>query len=323
MRLGYLTVPFLDRPLDAALDVAVDLGLDAVELPAGGFFGTAHLDVVALQEDAAATEATHERVRSRGLEISALALHGNPVHPLSERREEYRQQFEAACDVAERLGVRRLTLLAGLPAAGPEDRYPNWITFPFPEELESALHWQWQEVLIPHWQAAARRADDHGVRLCFEMVPGDCVYNPRTFLRLRDALDIEVSCNLDPSHFFHQGIDPVAAVHRLGTTIGNVHAKDAEVHPEVARVDGLLDTAPLDDIEHRGWSYRTVGWGHPEEFWRRFLGALRRVGYDGVVSIEHEDVLLSRQEGLRQAVELLRRLLPREPQEGGWWAPHS
>ena len=317
MRLGYLTVPFLDRPLESALNLAVELGLDTVEIPAGGFFDTSHLDPTALaEEDVAKLDAA---VRERGLEISALALHGNPVHPDDARRKAYDLQFEAACRVAQRLGVRRFTLLAGLPGAGPGARYPNWITFPFPEELETGLAWQWEHVLIPHWQVAARRAADHGVALCFEMVPGDCVFNPRAFLRLRDALDVEVWCNLDPSHFFHQGIDPVAAVHRLAGTIGHVHAKDAFIHDEVARVDGLFDTSPLGAVETRGWSYRTVGWGHGERFWRGFLGALRLAGYDDVVSIEHEDALLAREEGLRQAAELLRPMLPRRPREKAWW----
>ena len=126
-------------------------------------------------------------VRDRGLEISALALHGNPVHPDDARRKAYDLQFEARCPVAQRLGVRRFTLLAGLPGAGPGARYPNWITFPFPEELKGT-GLEWEHALIPHWQVAARRAADHGVALCFEMVPGDCVFNPRAFLRLRDAL---------------------------------------------------------------------------------------------------------------------------------------
>jgi sugar phosphate isomerase/epimerase len=319
VRLGYLTVPFLDRPLEAALDLAVDLGLDTVEIPAGGFFSTNHLDPIALAEDPDGVARLGGAVREHGLEISAMALHGNPVHPEEGRRVAYRAQFEAACRVAEQLGVRRFTLLAGLPGAGPGARYPNWITFPFPEELESGLAWQWEEALVPHWQVAARRAADHGVTLCFEMVPGDCVHNPRTFLRLRDALDVEVRCNLDPSHFFHQGIDPVAAVHRLAGTIGHVHAKDAFIHREVARVDGLLDTAPLGAVEARGWSYRTLGWGHDEGFWRGFLGALRMAGYDDVVSIEHEDVLLAREEGIRQAAGLLQRMLPSQPREKAWW----
>lgn len=312
MQLGYLTVPFVDRPLSDALDFAVKLGLETVEIPAGGFFPTTHLNAEALLHDRRSLTQLLGDVQSRGLEISALAIHGNPLHPNEEVRSRYFAQYKAACTVAESLGVRRLTLLAGLPGAGPESSHPNWITFPFPEEMQIALRWQWEVMAIPYWEQASRIAADRGVTLCFEMVPGDIVYNPRSFVKLKSSLDVEVMCNLDPSHFFHQGIDPLLAIERLAGVIGHVHAKDAWINDPVANVDGLLDTADLDQVALRGWAYRTIGTGHPASFWHQFLLALKRAGYDGVVSVEHEDALVTREVGIRDAVTLLQSLMTPE-----------
>jgi sugar phosphate isomerase/epimerase len=225
------------------------------------------------------------------------------------------------CDLAERLQLKRLTLLAGLPGGGPRERTPNWIVHPFPSELESMLRWQWDECILPHWQSAARIASDHGLQLCFEMVPADCVYHPSALLRLRTSLGPVIGCNFDPSHLFMQGIDPIEAIQVLGDTIYHVHAKDARLEPSVVRVNGVLDTLPYSAVRERAWIYRTVGYGHGEDFWRDFVSALRGVGYDDVVSIEHEDALFAADEGLRKAVEVLQRVVPFAPlDDAGWWA---
>ena len=229
-------------------------------------------------------------------------------------------EFMQACELAERLGIGRLTLLAGLPAGGPHDRTPNWITQPFPPEFGSILRWQWEDCLLPHWREAGAVAANHGIRLCFEMVPADCVYNPRALLRLRSELGPAIGCNFDPSHLFMQGIDPITAMRQLDTAIYHVHAKDARLEPDVVRVDGILDVLPYAKVRERAWIYRTVGYGHGESFWRDFVSSLRSIGYDDVVSIEHEDALFAGDEGLHKAVEILSPIIPRAPVGAGWWA---
>jgi len=88
-----------------------------------------------------------------------------------------------------------------------------------------------------------------------------------------------------------------------------------------ARVNGVLDTVPLDEPARRSWIFRTVGWGHSELEWRGILTAVRRAGYDDVLSIEHEDLLLSVDDGFRKAVTFLRAVMPTEPPlSSAWWA---
>jgi sugar phosphate isomerase/epimerase len=181
------------------------------------------------------------------------------------------------------------------------------------------LRWQWEERLVPYWREQGRIAEDHGVRLCFEMAPNDMVYNPRSLLRLREAVGPVIGCNFDPSHLFWQGIDPLEAIVELRDAVYHVHAKDVRVDPRVARVHGVLDPAPYSDFGRRAWTFRTVGYGHDETFWRDFVSTLRVIGYDDVLSIEHEDELLDPDEGLEKAVRFLAPIVLEQPIGAMWW----
>jgi sugar phosphate isomerase/epimerase len=321
MYLGVVTAAFASQSFDEALDAIVARGITAIEVPAGGYFPKTHCDPERLLAEPAALSHFRDAIAQRNLTLTALALHGNPLHPDPHRRDEYAREFGNTVVLAELLGLTRLTLLAGLPGGGPGESTPNWIVHPFPPELESMLRWQWEECILPHWRNAARLAADHGLKLCFEMVPADCVYHPRALVRLRTEIGPVIGCNFDPSHLFMQGIDPIEAIRILGDAIYHVHAKDARLEPTVVRTDGILDTLPYSAVRERAWIYRTVGYGHGEGFWRDFVSALRVVGYDDVVSIEHEDVLFAADEGLRKAVDLLQRVMPFAPlDDAGWWA---
>lgn len=318
MKLGALSTVYLDRSLAEAARRIRELGLSAIELGAGGYFPKTHCDPAALLAEPGAVAAFRETLAASELELSALTMHGEPLHPDPQVAAGYDAEFRAACRLAAQVGVTRLTLLAGLPAGGPEDRVPNWILFPWPPPMVDAYRWQWDQQVIPYWREHARFAADHGVRLCFEMVPADIVYNPETLLRLRDAIGPTVGCNLDPSHLFWQGIDVLDAIHRLGPAIYHVHAKDTRLLDHNVRVNGVLDPKPFSDQAGRSWLFRTVGYGHDEAFWRDFVSTLRLVGYDDVLSIEHEDPLIDLEEGLELAVRLLNGVLVRKPPARLW-----
>jgi sugar phosphate isomerase/epimerase len=258
-------------------------------------------------------------IASRQLEISALAIHGAPLAPDPDEAARYSAELDDACRLAERIGVDRLTLLAGLPAGGPGDQTPCWVVTPFPPFNRSAIEWQWEERLLPYWREKAKVADAHGCRLCFEMSPSDMVFNPAALIRLREAIGPVVGCNFDPSHLFWQGIDPLEAIHALGPMIYHVHAKDTRLNDREVRVNGVLDPKPHSDQATRSWLFRTVGYGHGASFWRDLVSALRLVGYDDVVSIEHEDDLVEPDEGLAKATALLREVLLDRPIGAPWW----
>lgn len=303
MRLGLFDAAFGHLPLDGFLDLARDIGCDHVELGTGAYVGAAHLDPDALLADAGARRDLAERIAGRGLAISALSCHGNPLHPDVSVREPHRAAWARTLRLAEALEVGTVVTFSGLPGGAPGDRVPNWAVASWPADHPRAESWQWEEVALPYWTAAATEARARGVTTAIEMHAGFLVHSPRSALRLIAAAGVSV--NFDPSHLFWQWIDPAAAARELGGHIAHAHAKDLrfDVH-NLARI-GVLDTGPHDAHAERAWVFRSVGDGHGMDVWRPMIDALRAGGYDGPLSIEHEDPLVSPEEGARRSADLL------------------
>ena len=319
MKIGVFDPLFSQLPLADMLDLLLSAGVEAVEIGTGNYPGASHIDVDGLLESKQARDAYLNEFSGRGLIISALSAHGNPLHPNRDLARRHDETYRKTVRLAHELGIPVVCVFSGCPGGGPEDRRPNWITCPWPPDFTDALNWQWQEVVIPYWQEAGAFAQQHGVRLAFEMHPGFVVYNPETLTRLRGAVGTVVGANFDPSHLFWQGIDPVAAIKSLEQSIYHVHAKDTAIDPQNVAVNGVLDTKPYRDIIHRSWVFRTVGYGHSLLEWRRIVSALRVVGYDYVLSIEHEDALASVGEGFSKAVATLRESVLAETPAQAWW----
>ncbi|MBI4552656.1 MAG: sugar phosphate isomerase/epimerase [Candidatus Latescibacteria bacterium] len=322
MKLGVLTILFAQQPFEKALDYIAASGLQMVELGAGAYAISTHCPTDRLLRDSRARERFQETLAVRNLGISALSAHGNPLHPNKKSAQAHREGMRKAIRLAQKLGLDTVNGFSGCPGDSERAKYPNWVTCPWPPDYLEVLQWQWEKQVIPHWREEAKFAADHGVRLAFEMHPGFVVYNPETLLRLRAECGDNIGANLDPSHLFWQGIDPIEAIRALGAAnaIYHVHAKDTQVMLANVRVNGVLDTKHYRDELNRAWIFRTVGYGHDALFWKDFVSALRMVGYDGTLSIEHEDSLLSVNEGFQKAVALLKQVLLTEPTGQMWWA---
>jgi sugar phosphate isomerase/epimerase len=322
MKLGVLTVLYQSLSLSQALDKLVGLGVDAVELGTGNFPGNHHCDPEELLADRTRAKAFKSSIEDRGLIISALSQHGNPLHPDESVARAAHDTWRRTAELAELLDVHVVNAFSGCPGDHDGARYPNWVTCPWPDDFLRVLEWQWNEKLIPYWTTEAAVARDRGVKIAFEMHPGFAVYNPETLLRLRSAVGDQVGSNYDPSHLFWQGIDPVQAIKDIGRAgaIFHVHAKDTYIDAANVRANGVLDTKPYDRLLDRSWLFRTVGFGQGAKPWRDIISALRTVGYDYVMSIEHEDALMSTDEGLTKAVELLQSLMIKEGAGAMWWA---
>jgi sugar phosphate isomerase/epimerase len=292
VRIGLFLALFHDRPLAAALDAAQAAGCEAVEISATGPHA---------QPDLA------ELAAGRGLEISALSCHGNPLHPDEGVAARADSDFRRTVRLAAEIGVTTVITFAGCPGESEHSRRPSWVTCSWPDDYPETLAWQWTERVLPYWREAAAFAGEHGVRVGIEPHPGFVVYNTATMLRLREATGAVVGANFDPSHLFWQQIDPFAAARALAGAIFHVHAKDTGFDAARLDVDGVLETRT--DPGERAWIFRSVGDGHPVAFWRELAVALREAGYDGALSIEHEDPLRSREDGLARAVETLRSAL--------------
>lgn len=320
MRIGVFTALWGKLDFESALDKAVAAGVSAVEIGAGGYPGSPHCPVDELLASAQARERYMDAIRARGLLLSALSIHNNPVHPDEAIARKADETFQRAVRLAQLLGVPVVNTFSGLPAGAPGDTMPNWVTCPWPSEFTQILDYQWNEVTIPYWQKAARFAEEHGIKIAFEMHPGMLVYNVETLLRLRNACSPVLGCNFDPSHLFWNGVDPVAAIRALGDAIFHMHGKDTYVDHLNVAVNGCNDHKPYERIAQRAWTFRSIGYGHDAKVWKDIVSALRLVGYDYVISIEHEDAMMSQDEGLAKGVALLKEVVMAEPAGDMFWA---
>ena len=318
MKLGVFTPLLSKLSLDQVLTRLKALDITTIELGTGNYPGGAHCDLGMLDHPAA-LDTFKKTLADHGASISALSCHGNPLHPDPAQAKQFQEVNRKTILLAEKLGVTEMVDFSGCPGDSPDAKSPNWVTCPWPPEYLDVLAWQWDKVVAPFWKERARFAADHGVRVAIEMHPGFVVYSPETLLRLRDIAGPSIGCNYDPSHMFWQGIDPIAAIRVLGDAIFHVHAKDTQLYPTNLSRTGVLDTKPYTDERNRGWIFRTCGYGHGAEWWKEFVSTLRMYGYDNVLSIEHEDSLLSPEEGLSRAAEFLNGIVLKEKPAAAWW----
>ncbi|MCG9894309.1 MAG: TIM barrel protein, partial [Fimbriimonadaceae bacterium] len=234
------------------------------------------------------------------------------------------EAFYKAVQLAPMLGVDCVNGFSGCPGDGPNAVNPNWVTCAWPDEFRDILEFQWNQVVFPYWEEQAKHLAAHKVRFCIEMHPGFVCYSNDTLLKLRNGVKGGewIGANFDPSHLWWQGIDPIAAVRQLGKegALFHVHAKDTRIDPYNSALNGNLDAKSYGDILGRSWVFRSCGYGHGIEWWKDFVSNLRMVGYDFVLSIEHEDGLMSPIEGLRKALETLKQAVITEPAGEMFWA---
>jgi sugar phosphate isomerase/epimerase len=320
LKLGVFLVLFGQQSFEQALDTAKAAGCQSVEIGTGAYPGTAHVNAQAIVNNDEAIRKIREAVEVRGLTISALSTHGNPLSPNKEQAKKDHDDFVATVLLAEKLGVETVITFSGLPGESENSKYPSWVTCPWPPEFLEVLEWQWNEVAIPYWKKQSAFCREHGIRVAIESHPGFLVYNTETALRLRQEAGDNIGVNFDPSHLFWQGMDPIECVKALGDSIYHVHAKDTKIDKRNTALNGVLDTKHYGDILNRSFVFRTVGYGHDEEFWKDFVSTLRLVGYDGTISIEHEDGLMSVNEGFTKAAHFLNDLILKEKAGDMWWA---
>ncbi|MFN3249133.1 sugar phosphate isomerase/epimerase family protein [Roseibium album] len=313
MKLGFVSDSLGGLGFQELLDTAIRLGAEGVEINTGGWSTAPHFDLDAMKSSTDARKAFRRAFDDRGLEIICLNANGNPLHPVDTSQAEC---LKDTIRIAGDLGITTICAMSGLPAGAPGDTTPNWIVSSWPPETRTILDYQWNDVLIPFWGEIVDLAKVHGVRrIALELHGNQCVFNVSSAEKLREAVGPVIGVNLDPSHLFWMGADPLVAAEALGDAIYHVHAKDTMLNPQVQATRSLLENGSLTDIVSRSWSYITLGFGHGEEWWRQFCYRLRMAKYDGWLSIEHEDVLLNSEEGLVKSIEMLRNVLPVAPSD--------
>ena len=330
MKLGVMAALFTGMEFEAALEYCADVGLDCIEIPVGGYPGQPFFDPAKILASQKQQKEVKAKLADFGLELSGLAVHGNPVHPDKSHARRDHEAFETAVKLAPKLGTDTVITFSGCPGGSKSDKTPNWVTCAWPPDYESIQIYQWDEVLVPYWAEQAKLCKKHGVKVAWEAHPGFTVYNPETLIRLSQRAtkaagmtrgQSPLGCNLDPSHFFWQGIDPVLATREIGEAglLYYCHAKDTELDRHQGPINGYNDARSYGDLKNRSWTFRTCGYGHGDEFWKPFISMLKRYGYDGVLSIEHEDPLMSIAEGFEKAVGYLSTVIIEEQPGKAWW----
>ena len=320
MRIGVLTALFQELSFTEALDKVHAMGISAVELGTGGYAPAPHIDLDKMLLDEGERAHYRQELADREMIISALSCHANPIHPNPKVATLADEIFRKTVRLAEMMDIPVVNTFSGLPAGREGDLAPNWVTCPWPPHFLEFLKYQWDEVAIPHWREAEAFARDHGVKIGIEIHPGMLIYNVESMLRMRAETGPAMGANLDPSHLFWNGVDPIAAIRKLGDAVHHVHGKDCSVDAYNVAVNGCNDNKPYDRIPERSWTFRTIGYGHDVKFWKDFVSALRLVGYDYVVSIEHEDAMMSTEEGLSKALTVLKDAIITETPGEMYWA---
>lgn len=298
--------------LEQMIDKVSALGLEAVEIGTGGYPGSGHCPIDELLADPAKAKAWKKKFEDRGIRVATMSCHGNPVHPDAAHAAKDQETFKKTVRLAEILDVKVIVGFAGCPGGSPKDTQPNWITYRWPPEYNQMLEWQWNEKVVPYWKQAVKFAREHGIhRLAFEMHPNFVVYNPRTLLKLRELVGEEIGANCDLSHLFWQGCDPVEVIHFLGKQgiIYHAHMKDTVLYPDNVAKYGVLNFVfEASDLPKASDAFRAVGYGHGASTWKAIMQAYMDVGYDGILSIENEDPILTGEVGVERAAYVLKNV---------------
>lgn len=322
MKLGVFTVLFSDKSFEDMLDFVAAKGVEAIELGTGGYTSDAHCNVDELLADESKLGQFKQQIADAGLTISALSCHSNPLHPQKQIADPADDLLVKTMQLASKLGVPVVNTFSGCPGDHENALYPNWPVTAWPHDFQEVLKWQWEQKLIPYWKEKNDLAESLNVKIGLELHGGFSVHTPATMLRLREACGPAIGANLDPSHMWWQGIDPVEAIKILGkeNAIHHFHAKDTILDQQNMNRNGLTDMTDYSQMRDRAWYFRTVGFGHDLKTWADIISTLRLYGYDDVVSIEHEDGLMSINEGFTKAVENLKPLIVKESVGEMWWA---
>ncbi|MEW5069007.1 sugar phosphate isomerase/epimerase [Bacillus subtilis] len=311
MKLSYVTDSLGHLPFEDMLDFAAKLGIDTLEMTTGGWSPAPHLNLDELLQSSEKRKEFSQALEKRNMTLCALNCSGNPLDP-GELGKSHREVTDKTMELARLLGVKKVIMMSGLPAGGPDDKVPNWITYTvsWPPVLKDILNYQWEDVAIPYWKELVQKAEACGVeKIALENFSSQLVYNPETLFRLRNAVGPMVGLNLDPSHLLWMGADPIIAARELGEAIHHVHGKDVRIERYLAAVNGFLETKEVTDPANRAWNYVAVGCGQDLQWWKEFFSVVKMMGYDDEVSLEMEDLTMSPEAGIRTSVEALKQTI--------------
>jgi sugar phosphate isomerase/epimerase len=311
LTVALLTDAFEHLSLEDTLRWCSSRGVTALELGVGGYSPAPHVDRSSLLASRVARRDLLARVHDAGAELVALNASGNPLHPDTSVAAAHQLALRESILLAAELGVERVVAMSGCPGGPGANGAGSWPVFAggaWLPDMEGLWDVQWSDHIAPFWERLSSWAETSSpdVTVCLELHPGTSIYNAASFLRLREVTADNVAVNLDPSHFWWQGIDPLATLERIGGHVGFVHGKDTVLYPARIAVHGMLDFRWPADPDAVPWHFCAVGRGRSAGAWAELIAALETAGYEGPISIEHEDPTLSPEAGVDASLAGLR-----------------
>lgn len=316
MKLGLFTNCLSDKSWEKTCSITQKSGFSGIEPGAGGFPATDHCIPEKLLKDRDLLDKFIKTSKKNNLEIYGYDVQGNPLHPDRSYSEKHAADLVNAIELAGKTGAKVINCFAGCPGAAEDAKYPNWVSCYYPDYFSSYAKYQWEKKIVPFWKEMIKKARKYGLKFGFEMHVGDAVYNPYTLLKLREMVDAEeIGACLDLGQIFVFGMDPIACIKELGkqNAIFNVHAQDTKINPQAISIKGVNDYDNYGELDNRSWVFKLVGYGHGSKVWTDIIDTLRLVGYDGYITVENLDALISAEEGLIKAVDFLNRIIIHKP----------
>jgi len=319
MKIGVFTFLYNDTPLEKVLRYVSGLGYESVELPA---WRGSHFNIERVLNGGA--QEVKRLIERYNLTISGISNHYEGQLVLGPHDSSTDFIYEGTAEEKIRYGVERMkktaeaAKLLDVPVVNGFIGCPNWgAWYTFPAEYERIYN-GFFEVFTERWGEVLDHFAANGVKFAHEVHPQELAYNVETAEMAVKAINgrREFGFNFDPSHLVWQLIDPVVFIKRFGDRIYHSHAKDGELVKENLPISGVIPTGSWMRMS-RGFRFRVPGWGDVP--WRRVITALVEVGYDHVLSFEHEDPVMSREDGLEKALEFLKPLIIKRRLEKTWW----
>jgi sugar phosphate isomerase/epimerase len=311
MRIGLFTDGLRHMARRDALAWAAEHDITDVEMSVGTWGARTHLDLAALLADQGARDELRRDLDVSGIRFSAVNAAGNPLHPEPAARAEAQGALRGAIELAALLGIDRVVTMAGSPGGRTGGGIGVFGLWSICNDDEPIWQWQMETEVGPYWRTIsdwmAVAAPD--VRVCLELHPGVSVWTLESYRALRTYCGDNIGVNLDPSHFWWQGADPIRVVEELGPVVGWCHGKDTTLYPERIALNGVMDHRYPVDASWAPWHFSAIGDGHDAATWSRLIRALQSVGHDSVMSIEHEDPSLEPEECIRRSVATLKTAL--------------
>ena len=316
MRIGIFTATYLDIELEEVCKMASGLGYESVELPA--FSNNPHLDIDIIIKDDNAKK-LKKMINNYGMIISALSKHtesqvilgpyGKDTDNICKGSKEEKIKFgmKRMIKTAQAANVLEVPVVCGFVGCENFGRF-----FPFPY----SKGWSdMEKEFVERWGVVLDKFAEYGIKFAHEPHPNQLIYDIDTALKSLELLGErkEWGFNFDPANLIYLGIDVENFIDLLRKKIFHVHAKDGELVEHNKKRSGVI---PQGDWQRlgRGFRFRIPGWGSVP--WKKVITELSLIGYDYVMSYEHEDVTMSRNDGIKKTIAYLKPLLIEKPYEG-------